>query len=90
MCPVQCVTYVSGRSIFHRDLTGTVPAPIRRPEPASSKFQFCETANPVQATRAATVDAAQLMGWQDRVGSIEPPLTKFFEIQQRSVSSLPC
>jgi len=26
---------------------------------------------PVQAIRAATVDAAQLMGWQDRVGSIE-------------------
>lgn len=26
---------------------------------------------PVQAVRAATVDAAQLMGWQDRVGSIE-------------------
>jgi len=27
---------------------------------------------PVQAIRAATSDAAQLMGWQDRVGSIEP------------------
>ena len=27
---------------------------------------------PVQAIRAATIDAAQLMGWQDRVGSIEP------------------
>jgi imidazolonepropionase-like amidohydrolase len=26
---------------------------------------------PVQAIRAATIDAAQLMGWQDRVGSIE-------------------
>jgi len=26
---------------------------------------------PVQAIRAATVDAAQLMGWQDRVGSVE-------------------
>ena len=27
--------------------------------------------NPVQAIRAATSDAAQLMGWQDRVGSVE-------------------
>ena len=27
---------------------------------------------PVQAIRAATSEAAQLMGWQDRVGSIEP------------------
>ena len=26
---------------------------------------------PVQAIRAATIDAAQLMGWQDRLGSIE-------------------
>lgn len=26
---------------------------------------------PVQAIRAATIDAAQLMGWQDRVGSVE-------------------
>jgi imidazolonepropionase-like amidohydrolase len=26
---------------------------------------------PVQAIRAATLDAAQLMGWQDRVGAIE-------------------
>lgn len=26
---------------------------------------------PVQAIRAATADAAQLMGWQDRVGTIE-------------------
>ena len=27
---------------------------------------------PVQAIRAATSVAAELMGWQDRVGSIEP------------------
>jgi imidazolonepropionase-like amidohydrolase len=27
---------------------------------------------PVQAIRAATSEAAQLMGWQDRVGSVEP------------------
>jgi imidazolonepropionase-like amidohydrolase len=27
---------------------------------------------PVQAIRAATSDAANLMGWQDRVGSVEP------------------
>ena len=27
--------------------------------------------SPVQAIRAATIDAAQLMGWQDRVGSVE-------------------
>ncbi len=27
---------------------------------------------PAQAIHAATVDAAQLLGWQDRVGSIEP------------------
>jgi len=26
---------------------------------------------PLQAIRAATIEAAQLMGWQDRVGSIE-------------------
>jgi imidazolonepropionase-like amidohydrolase len=26
---------------------------------------------PAQAIRAATIDAAQLMGWQDRIGSIE-------------------
>jgi imidazolonepropionase-like amidohydrolase len=26
---------------------------------------------PMQAIRAATSDAAQLMGWQDRVGSLE-------------------
>ena len=26
---------------------------------------------PVQTIRAATIDAAQLMGWQDRVGSVE-------------------
>ncbi len=26
---------------------------------------------PVQAIRAATSEAAQLMGWQDRVGSVE-------------------
>jgi imidazolonepropionase-like amidohydrolase len=26
---------------------------------------------PVQAIRAATIDAAQLMGWQDRIGSVE-------------------
>ena len=26
---------------------------------------------PVQAIRAATLDAAQLMGWQHRVGAIE-------------------
>ena len=25
----------------------------------------------VQAIRAATIDAAQLMGWQDRIGSVE-------------------
>ena len=28
--------------------------------------------SPAQAIRAATSDAAQLMGWQDRVGSLEP------------------
>jgi imidazolonepropionase-like amidohydrolase len=27
---------------------------------------------PPQAIRAATIEAATLMGWQDRVGSIEP------------------
>jgi imidazolonepropionase-like amidohydrolase len=27
--------------------------------------------SPAQAIRAATADAAQLMGWQDRVGTIE-------------------
>lgn len=27
---------------------------------------------PAQAIRAATIDAAQLLGWQDRVGTIEP------------------
>jgi imidazolonepropionase-like amidohydrolase len=28
--------------------------------------------SPMQAIRAATVNAAELMGWKDRVGSIEP------------------
>jgi imidazolonepropionase-like amidohydrolase len=27
---------------------------------------------PIQAIRAATIDAAHLMTWEDRVGSIEP------------------
>ncbi len=27
---------------------------------------------PMQAIQAATVNAAELMGWRDRVGSIEP------------------
>jgi imidazolonepropionase-like amidohydrolase len=27
---------------------------------------------PIEAIRAATIDAAKLLGWQDRVGSIEP------------------
>jgi imidazolonepropionase-like amidohydrolase len=27
--------------------------------------------NPVQTIRAATIDAAQLMGWQDRIGSVD-------------------
>jgi imidazolonepropionase-like amidohydrolase len=27
---------------------------------------------PAQAIRATTADAAQLLGWQDRVGTIEP------------------
>ncbi len=27
---------------------------------------------PAQAIRATTVDAAQLLGWQDRIGTIEP------------------
>jgi imidazolonepropionase-like amidohydrolase len=27
---------------------------------------------PMQAIRAATSDAAELLGWKDRVGSIEP------------------
>jgi imidazolonepropionase-like amidohydrolase len=26
---------------------------------------------PVQTIRAATIEAAQLMGWQDRVGSVD-------------------
>ena len=29
---------------------------------------------PLQALRAATVDAAELLGWADRVGAIEPGL----------------
>jgi len=27
---------------------------------------------PLQASRSATVDAAELLGWQDRAGRIEP------------------
>jgi imidazolonepropionase-like amidohydrolase len=27
---------------------------------------------PIEAIRAATLEAAKLMGWQDRVGALEP------------------
>jgi imidazolonepropionase-like amidohydrolase len=33
---------------------------------------------PVQAIRAATIDAATLMGWNDRIGSVEP--SKFADL----------
>jgi hypothetical protein len=62
----------------------TSQEPYQRPSAGPSlllqnfSLALCETANPVQRLEPPLSTPAQLMGWQDRVGSIEPTLEQVF------------